>query len=93
MHVRFLFESKLYPKQKYTTKVYHQYFPHDIEYRRDVCSLGFEPNPKHKSRLQLLGAYYRSQGIDFSMIFHFSFYIITFVIFRHKGILDSRWNF
>jgi hypothetical protein len=66
MHTRFLFESKFYPKQQYTTKVFEQYFPMDINankrVRSDVCAIGFEPNPNHKARLQLLGAYYHSQG-------------------------------
>lgn len=67
MHTRFLYESSLYPKQKYTTTVFNKYFPRDTDIsntklRHDVCSVGFEPNPKHKSRLQLLNAYYASHG-------------------------------
>lgn len=69
MHTRFLFESHLYPKQEYKSKILDAYFPKDItnanKGRGDVCSVGFEPNTAHKSRLQLLSAYYKSQGVAF----------------------------
>jgi hypothetical protein len=48
--------------------VFDQYFPKEIDLksglgvRKDVCSIGFEPNPNHRSRLQLLQGYYNAQG-------------------------------
>ena len=66
MHVRFLLEPHLYPKQEYSSKVFDHYFPRmslkSGGVRSDVCAVGFEPNPLHKRRLQLLGSYYRSRG-------------------------------
>ena len=68
MHARFLYEPSLYPQQEYTQKIFDKYFPRNsdmtsVSARQDICSIGFEPNPHHKSRLQLLQAYYHSKSM------------------------------
>ena len=64
IHARFLFEPELYPKQKYTKTFFDAYFPlTDRIKRKDICVVGFEPNPKHRKRLQRLQSYYQSLGL------------------------------
>lgn len=64
IHARFLYEPDLYPKQQYSTLFFDKYFPKaDRINRKDVCVVGFEPNPKHRSRLKKLQSYYGKMGL------------------------------
>ena len=65
IHARFLFEPELYPQQQYSALFFDKYFPKTGRVKRkDVCVVGFEPNPKHRPRLQRLQSYYRSLGLQ-----------------------------
>ena len=64
IHARFLYEPELYPGQNYSKLFFDKYFPeiHRIK-RKDICMVGFEPNPKHRKRLKRLQSYYQSFGL------------------------------
>jgi len=63
VHVRFLFEPKLYkPRHKYDN-VLDKEFGADRTLRRDkMCAVSFEPNPRHRKRHQDLAEAYARQG-------------------------------
>ena len=62
LHVRFLYEPQLYPKQAYSKVVFDKHFP-ILRNRTDICTVGFEPNSAHKLRLNNLQHYYSQWGI------------------------------
>jgi len=61
MHVRFLFEPERFPLNKYGD-IFNRTFPPRRSDRQDICAFGFEPNPKHKSRLEQLQKQYSERG-------------------------------
>ena len=61
MHVRFLFEPERFPLNKYGG-IFNRTFPRRRSDRQDICAFGFEPNPKHKERLNQLQKQYSEIG-------------------------------
>ena len=62
VQIRKLYEPELYPGSS-ILKVFDEYFGSNITTRRrEVCAMGFEPNPHHMERLTMLKARYNALG-------------------------------
>ncbi|KAL9187335.1 hypothetical protein ACHAXT_001438 [Thalassiosira profunda] len=63
VHTRFLFEPHHYPKARNAHRAFnHAFGPPGQRDPRDICSFGFEPNPKHRERHRQLQQSYNSLG-------------------------------
>ena len=63
VQTRKLFEPARYPNGARTLEVFADHFGEDREtWRRTVCAIGFEPNPRHRARLKTLAERYTSLG-------------------------------
>ena len=65
VHTRFLFEPAAYPQSSFT-KVFSDVFGAAPNHKSAMCSLGFEPNPKHIDRHMALQSAYRHMGWRYS---------------------------
>ena len=65
VHTRFLFGPAEYPQSSFT-KVFSEVFGAAPYNKSAVCSLGFEPNPKHIDRHLALQSAYRHMGWRYS---------------------------
>lgn len=63
IQIRKLYEPHLYPKAA-AVAIFDKYFGPVEQRRTDVCTFGFEPNPRHTSRLQALERAYRQRHWD-----------------------------
>jgi hypothetical protein len=72
VQIRKLFEPELYTRKSMSSimKVFPQYFGKDnVTWKKDVCAIGFEPNPAHIPRLKQLARRYTARGWRTTFIF------------------------
>ena len=68
VHARFLFEPDQYPQATMARGWFDDAFGVDRD-PRDICVFSFEPNPKHKERLEGLAQAYAAMGWRYHPIF------------------------
>ena len=79
VHNRFLFEPSKYPKARKALQLFKDEFGStDDRDNRDICAVGFEPNPNHYERHQTLQEVYATQGWKY--------------IPMHEGVSDQDGN-
>ena len=68
VHSRFLFEPNQYPNATIALEIFDKHFGPTRDYR-DICAIGFEPNPAHRPRHQQLAAAYEAVGMRYYPVF------------------------
>lgn len=85
-HVRFLYESHLYPKAKIAKKFFVEAFGSESDrVNSDICIFSFEPNPDHYSRHEQLSLAYNSLNWRYTPIHAGVSHTSGNITFYHTG--------